>query len=266
MNKLILSSFYFEKEKLKIRLLAFLCLGMTTLIICHSAFGQTRKLIPTNKHFYRVADNDLANQVYTLVSTHVNDSLHFYRYHDHENKIIQNVTARYKENGHFKEKITQNFDQAGNLLQVKMENLFTKTYITTYYFDEQQVAQAIHLGNGEFHILRQGDSIPQVKEKDDFSPQLNASKEEWDAFFNKNFKINGMRVKKDSQTAMIAVLVGSDGKRKEIEVANSFFVEDYFAMKALELMLKWGDNYVPALDAFGKPVEKWMYVPIHFFR
>ena len=39
-----------------------------------------------------------------------------------------------------------------------------------------------------------------------------------------------------------------------------------FEQKALELILKWGDNYLPALDPFGNPIEKWLKLEAERFR
>lgn len=244
----------------------FIFLSFILFAFSNPLLGQSREITPMNRHFFEIPEEDQINLAYTLITTEVNDSLKFRRFHNLENKIIKNVTIRKNPKDGFKEGISQTFDESGNLESVDITNLETGVSIKTYYFDSKQVAQSIKIGKEKYQVLRAGDSIPTIKEVDDFIPRLNTNDEEWDSFFKRNFKVNGMKIKSDYQTAFIAVLVGSDGKRKEIEVANPDQVEDYFELKALELIYKWGDNFLPALDSFGNPVEKWLYIPISFQR
>lgn len=230
----------------------FIFLAVILIAFSNPLLGQSREITPMNRHFFEIPEEDQVNLAYTLITTEVNDSLKFRRFHNLENKIIKNITIRKNPENGFKEGISQIFDESGNLESVDITNLESGVSIKTYFFDGKQVAQSIHIGEGKYQILRAGDSMPVMKEVDDFIPRLNTSNEEWDYFFKRNFKVNGMKIKSDFQIAYIAVLVGADGKRKDVEVANPDNVEDYFELKALELIYKWGDNFSSCLGSFWK--------------
>lgn len=236
------------------------------LIIAPAVQAQTRSIEPLNRHFINIAPEDSVNIAFLKISTELSDNLKIIRYYDLSNRIIKKETIGYNPDGGYREKTVQEYDSLGDLVSLHIQNLENQLSITTYYFDGKQVAQLIYEGNGNYSVIRNGENSPQQLEKNNFTPQLNASKEEWGKFFNRNFKVNGMRIKEDSQYALIAVLIDENGNRKEIEVANPHQVEDYFEQKALELILKWGDNYLPALDPFGNPIEKWLYIPLQFIR
>lgn len=231
-----------------------------------TSFSQSRTIEPANQHFFTLASEDSVHQVYRKVTTHPSDDVIFERFLDLENRIIRNETTRINPEEGYKEKITQEFDVFGNQLSLKITNQENGNFIKTYFYDGEQVGQVVKLSNTNYQIIRSGDSEPIGMESNDFEPQVNAKMDRWYKFLMNNSVFNSRFITKENQTAIVAVLVDAKGQLKAMELANSHELDEYFGNRVLEIIQKWGNNYKPAIDSFGNPVEKWLYIPIRYIK
>ncbi|SDC53468.1 hypothetical protein SAMN04488104_1001128 [Algoriphagus faecimaris] len=231
---------------------------------CFPGTGQDKTIEKLNQHFHPISTEDSLNFTYLKMNSVTKDSVQLERIFDQKNRIIKVTKTKMNQEGEFTEKSTQNYDPFGNLLSQKIVNLDNGKFIETFFYDGQQVGQVLAEGNQNFMIIRSGEQEPTLNFVNDFEPQFTESLQTWNTYLLNHLSIDRKKVTNPNQKVIIGILVDKEGIVKKVEWANPQGAEPYVAERAISTVKGWGRNFLPALDAFGNPIEKWLYIPIRY--
>ncbi|MFC3417454.1 hypothetical protein [Algoriphagus hitonicola] len=226
--------------------------------------SQNKTIEKLNKHFYPISEEDSASFSYFIMTSLTKDSVKLKRIFDRKNRLIKVIKTEPNTAEDFKEKTTETYDPQGNILSQRIANLANGKFIETFFFDEKQVGQVLFEGNQTYHVIRNGEEKPSMKNSNDFEPQFTEPLETWNLYLLNHLKIDQKKVKEANQRVIVGILVDEVGLVKKVEWANPLGAEPYVAERAIAAVKGWGRNFLPALDSFENPTKKWLYVPISY--
>lgn len=226
--------------------------------------SQNKTIEKLNTHFYPVSEEDSASFSYFKMTSLTKDSVKLERIFDRKNRLIRVIKTALNPVADFKEKTTDTYDPQGNILSHRIDNLANGKFIETFFFDQKQVGQVLFEGNKTYHVIRNGEEKPSLKNSNDFEPRFTEPLETWNLYLINHLSIDQKKVKESNQNVIVGILVDEIGMVKKVEWANPRGAEPYVAEKAIAAVKGWSRNFLPALDSFGNPTEKWLYVPITY--
>ncbi|HSF52922.1 MAG TPA: hypothetical protein VLA71_04190 [Algoriphagus sp.] len=226
------------------------------------SFAQNPAPIPLNKHYFEIDPEDSINHVFNKLVSYSKDSVKLERIFTLTNKVNR-IIRTFPPKDDFKEKIIEQYDAYGNLEWKSTINQANSKYLTTYFFDGQQVGQVLHEGNNKYQIMRSGEQEPREVVLNDFEPNPRTPQKDWNQFLNKKIISSRTHFPKEHQTIYVAVYVNENGKATSVEWANPLDTDEIFANLFLEAVREWDHNFAPALDPFGNPVGKWRNFHLH---
>lgn len=229
-----------------------------------NANAQKKSIQTLNHHFFPISEEDSTSFSYFKMTSLTKDSTQLERIFDRKNRIIKVIKTKLSPTKEFQEKSTETYDPLGNLISQKITNLANGKFIETFFFDGKQVAQVLFEGNKNYRIIRSGEEQPTLKHVNDFEPQFTEPLETWNLYLLNHLKIDQKKVKEANQRVIVGILVDEVGMVKKVEWANPQGAEPYVAERAISTVKGWNRNFLPALDAFGNPIEKWLYIPIGY--
>jgi hypothetical protein len=221
-----------------------------------------QQVIRLNRHYYEIAPDDSVHHTFNKLISYTPDSTQIQRIFSLNNKINRIIrTAKPKEE--FQEQITEHYDPMGNIQWKKTLNLVNGKFLTTYFFDQQQVGQVLYEGGNNYLIIRSGEEEPMMTYENDFEPFLINSKEEWRNYLSNHLGIKPSEMPANNQKIIVALYVTESGEVSEVEWANPLDAEKKYADRFLELVKNWDWKFLPAKNAFGIPEGKWITIPFN---
>ncbi|MBN7812810.1 hypothetical protein J0A68_17780 [Algoriphagus sp. H41] len=217
-------------------------------------------LVRLNRHYFEIAPEDTINHVYNKLVSPLGNSARLERIYTLDQRlrrVILTKHTRYED----LDRVTEQFDDYGNLEWRRAESLLVPKFSTQYFFDGQVVAQVLSDNRHLFHITRNGENKATAKPVNDFDPQFNGLKKDWYEFVSKNIKLSTKLYPEKAEDYWIAVLVSEHGLVEKIEWANPMDGNPKVAKQYLRVVELWGNNFSPALDHYGRPLTKWLLIP-----
>lgn len=221
-----------------------------------------QQVIRLNRHYYEIAPEDSVNHTFNKLTSYTTDSTQIQRIFTLNNKINRIIrTAKPKVD--FQEQITEQYNPAGNIQWKKTLNLVNGKFLTTYFFDQQQVGQVLFEGGNNYFILKSGEEEPTLTYVNEFEPQLLNNKEDWLNYVMNHFNFKPSELPKERQTIIAALFVDDQGKVSQVDWANPLEADKKYADRFLELVKNWNWQFLPAEDAFGNTEGKWITIPFN---
>lgn len=228
------------------------------------ANAQKKSIQSLNHHFFPISEEDSMSFSYFKMTSLTKDSIQLERIFDRKNRIIKVIKTNLNPTKELQEKSTETYDPLGNLISQKITNLANGKFIESFFFDGKQVAQVLFEGNQTYHTIRNGEEQPTLNHANDFEPQITVPLETWNLYLLNHLKIDQKKFKEANQRVIVGILVDEVGMVKKVEWANPQGAESYVAERAISTVKGWNRNFLPALDAFGNPIEKWLYIHIGY--
>jgi hypothetical protein len=224
--------------------------------------AQSLPPIPLNKHYFEIPAEDSANHVFNKIESYTKDSVKLERIFTLNNKINRIIRTSPKRDD-FQENIIEQYDNYGNLLWKETINLANSKYLRTYFFDGEQVGQVLHTGNRNFIIHRTGDAESKESFFDDFLPRNQKVKKGEGVYSGLTISMEGKEWPEDEQQVYFGIYVDEAGNAESIEWANPLGTAQKYALQFLPVLRNWATKFEPAMDPFGNPVGKWIYLHFH---
>jgi len=228
------------------------------------SYGQSSTPIPLNKHYFEIPLGDSINHVYNMLVSYTKDSTRLERIFTLNNKVSRIVWI-YPKNEKLHEMVVEQYNDYLELQWRTTTNLLNFKSLTLYYFNNEVVGQLFAESHEQFLITRAGENKSTSKEFNDFEPQINGIKDRWPSFFKTFLDFDKRLLPEYIEEFYVAVLVNEQGVAEQIEWANPMGGNPKIADQYIRLIEKWGDNFSPALDPFGTPISKWLYVPFKVY-
>ena len=229
-----------------------------------SSYGQSSTPVALNKHYFEIVPEDSANHFYNMFVSYTKDSTRLERILTLNNKVSRIVWI-YPEKEKLHEMVVEQYNDYLELQWRSTTNLLNFKSFTLYYFNNEVVGQLFAESHEQFYITRAGESKSRQKEFNDFEPRINGIKDRWPSFFKTFLDFDKRLLPEYIEEFYVAVLVNEQGVAEQIEWANPMGGNPKIADQYIRLIEKWGDNFSPALDPFGTPISKWLYVPFKVY-
>lgn len=226
------------------------------------SFAQetSEALVRLNRHYFEIAEGDSTNHAYNMLVSYTKDSTRLERIFTLNNKISRIVWV-YPEKEKLHEMVVEQYNDYLELQWRSTINLLNFKSSTLYYLNNEVVGQLLAESSEQFFTIRAGETKPRPEKVNDFEPRINGFKDRWPSFFTTFLDFDKRLLPEYTEEFYIAVLVNEQGVAEQIEWANPMGGNPQIADQYIRLIEKWGNNFSPALDPFGTPISKWLYVP-----
>jgi hypothetical protein len=233
-------------------------------LITQSGFSQDAPkqdtLIRLNRHYFEIAAGDTINHAFNKLVSPLGNSAELERIFTLDQRVHRIILTRHTKYEDL-DRVTEQFDEYGQLEWRKSENLLIPKFWVQYFFNDEVIAHVFSDSRHLFHVARNGENEPSQQRFNDFEPRINGLKKDWYEFVSKNLRLSTKLYPEKPEEYWIAVLVNEHGRVDEIEWANPLGGNPKTAARYLHVVKLWGNNFSPALDAFGHPVSKWLLIP-----
>ncbi len=229
-----------------------------------SSFAQDASekdtLIHLNRHYFEIAAGDTINHAYNKLVSQLGNSAELERIFTLDQRVHR-VALTKKTRYEYLDRVTEQFDDYGQLEWRKTESLLIPKFFIQYFFNDEVIGHVFSDSRHLFHVARNGEDEPSQQRFNDFEPQINGPKKDWYEFVSKNLRLSTKLFPENPEEYWIAVLVNEHGMVDQVEWANPLGGNPKVAAQYIRVVKLWGNNFSPALDSFGHPVSKWLVIP-----
>lgn len=236
---------------------------LLTVLIHFSSYMYAQDRIPLNKHFYQVENPKTDEVFFTRLENRTQAGDTVVWIFDLQNRMVSQSRISINPEGNFRQEVTEYFDSMYNRTSQTILNLENSKYITAYFENGMKKGEVFKEDINKYHIWRQNPDSSYLKEYDDFKPGFNPN--DLNDFYAKNLTYPLAARRSGAQgTVIVAILISGSGEAKAIELANGIQLDPVLSEEALRVVRLFKGPYTPALDLKGKPIEKWLYIPVRF--
>jgi hypothetical protein len=241
-----------------------LLLPILGLFVFLTFFAEEKTRIPLNKHFVPLQKSQRDTAFIKLVSP-LTDGKQVQHIYDLENKLVRIVTYYFDSEKNPIKTIWEDLDASGQVYKVKERKLNDANFTIYYLRNGEKIAEFYGTDHKVIFGKRLISNEMVVTSTNIFEPGFAKSSVHYQEFLRKHlqFPVEARR-KKQQGTVELAVEIKADGSIGRIEATNEREVSPILLEEAIRVISLYSDGFRPAMDFDGRPIDKWLYLPIHF--
>ncbi|MCH7397999.1 energy transducer TonB [Belliella sp. DSM 107340] len=245
----------------KIQLILFiLILGLR-----FASYGQERKIIPLNEHFFAIetggGEHVFNNVISSAIEKELNEKIFTL-----DNRLVKVIKHTF--GGEEKEVLLwtqeQILDANGKLQFTKLSFTNADTAVTKIIVDDNLILDLACLYNNCSGLFLNSDGDEEIIDRNIFEPSFK-SKMIWQEFLNSNltYPLAARRVGAQGEV-MVGMQISDSGEVIESKILNSKIISPVLVKEVERIIKKYDKGFVPARDLNGKNMTAWMYFPVKF--